>query len=146
VAITTQYTEHGSIRTGTYSGRLRSPLSVPGLAISPPPETGILTDSASAPYVVVTAGDLTEDERLRIQVEHNVQDDILAFKLIDMQEGGAAGLIAPATGNGEVIVSGFAGSAVNALQLRINNYAALKTLVVNDYAGRMVDVLDVKMG
>jgi hypothetical protein len=35
---------------------------------------------------------------------------------------------------------------VSTLAFTINNYAALKTLVINDYAGRLVDVLDVQMG
>ncbi|TAA75968.1 MAG: hypothetical protein CDV28_10290 [Candidatus Electronema aureum] len=81
-----------------------------------------------------------------MQVEHNVQDDILAFKLIDMQDGGAQGMIVPATGNGEFVLPGFSGSAVSSLSIKVNNYAALKTLVVNEYDGRLVDVLDVKMG
>jgi hypothetical protein len=146
VAITTQYTEHGSIRTGTYGSRLRAPLTVPELSQPQPPETGILTDSAAAPYVVVTAGSLTADARLRVQVEHNVQDDILAFKLIDMQDGGATGMIVPATGNGEFVLLGFSGSAVSSLSIRVDDYAALKTLVVNEYDGRLVDVLDVRVG
>uniref|UniRef100_UPI0040559F65 hypothetical protein n=1 Tax=Candidatus Electronema sp. TaxID=2698783 RepID=UPI0040559F65 len=146
VAITTRYTEHGSIRTGAYSGRLRTPLTVPELSHPHPPETGILTDSAAAPYVLVTAGSLTADTRLRVQVEHNVQDDILAFKLIDMRDGGAQGMIVPATGNGEFTLPGFSGSAVSSLSIKVENYAALKTLVVNEYDGRLVDVLDVKMG
>src|SRR5512133_2570791 len=61
VAITTQYTEHGSVRTGAYGHRLRAPLEVSKLSHPHPPETGILTDSAAAPYVVVTAGSLTAD-------------------------------------------------------------------------------------
>ncbi|MGR0480472.1 MAG: DUF4469 domain-containing protein [Candidatus Electronema sp. V4] len=146
VAITTQYTEHGSVRTGAYSGRLRAPLTVDKLSHPHPQETGILTGSAVAPYVVVTAGNLTADTRLRVQVEHNVQDDILAFKLIDMQDGGAAGMIVPATGNGEFVLPGFSGSAVSSLSIKVDNYAALKTMVVNEYDGRLVDVLDVKMG
>src|SRR5512133_47126 len=140
VAITTQYTEHGSVRTGAYGHRLRAPLEVSKLSHPHPPETGILTDSAAAPYVVVTAGSLTADTRLRVQVEHNVQDDILAFKLIDMQDGGAQGMIVPATGNGEFVLPGFSGSAVSSLSIKVNNYAALKTLVVNEYDGRLVDV------
>lgn len=30
--------------------------------------------------------------------------------------------------------------------MTVNDYAALKTLIVNDYDGRLVDALDVKMG
>lgn len=145
VSITTQYTEHGSIRTGAYGGRLRTPLTVPELSHPHPPETGILTNNAAAPYVVITASSLTADTRLRVQVEHNVQDDILAFKLIDMQDGGAQGMIVPATGNGEFVLPGFSGSAVSSLSIRVDNYAALKTLVSNDYNGRLVDILDVKI-
>jgi hypothetical protein len=146
VSITTQYTEHGSIRTGTYGRRLRAPLTVPGLGLPIPPETGILTGSAAAPYVVITAGSLAEDTQLRIQVEHNVQDDLLALRLIDMQDGGRQGAMIPATGNGEFTLLGFSGSAVSSLSIRVDNYAALQTMVSNDYDGRLVDVLDVKMG
>lgn len=145
VAITTQYTEHGSIRTGTYSGRLRTPLTVPDLNHEAPPETGILTGSAAAPYVVVTAGSLAEDTRVRVQVEHNVQDDMLAFKLIDMRDGGAEGMIVVATGNGDLTLSGYSGSAVSSLSIRVDDYAALKALVINDYDRRLVDIVDVKM-
>jgi hypothetical protein len=75
-----------------------------------------------------------------VRVEHNVQDDILAFKLIDMQNGGAAGMIVPATGNGAFVLPGFSGSAVSSLSIRVDNYAALKTMVSNDYDGRLLDV------
>lgn len=146
VAITTQYTEHGSIRTGTYSGRLRTPLTAPDLNHESPPETGILTDSANVPYVVVIAGTVAADERLRVQVEHNVQDDMLVFKLIDMQDSGREGTMVPVTENGECALLGFSGSAVSSLNIRVDNYAALRTLVVNDYDGRLVDVLDVRVG
>ena len=127
---------------GTYGGRLRTPLTVPQLSHPNPPETGILTGSAALPYVVITAGELTADTRLRVQVEHNVQDDILAFKLI----GGAQGMIVSATGNGEFVLPGFSGSTVSSLSIRVDDYPALKTLVVNDYDGRLVDVLDLQMG
>ncbi|CAK8714842.1 hypothetical protein GCAAIG_04205 [Candidatus Electronema halotolerans] len=115
---------------GTYGGRLRTPLTVPQLSHPNPPETGILTDRAASPYVVITAGELTADTRLRVQVEHNVQDDILAFKLIDMQDGGAEGMIVPATGNGEFILPGFSGSTVSSLSIRVDNYSGF---VLNRY-------------
>ncbi len=34
---------------------------------------------------------------------------------------------------------------MSSLSIRVDNYAALKTLVSNDYNGRLVDILDVKM-
>lgn len=145
VSITTRYTEHGSVRTGTYGGRLRTPLTVLNPGNPESPETGILTGSAAAPYTVVTGGTLTADERLRIQVEHNLQDDLLSFRLIDMQDGGTEGLPVPVTGNGAFTLPGFSGSAVSSLDIRVDDYAALKTLVLNDYDGRLVDILDVKM-
>ncbi len=110
-----------------------------------PPETGILTGSAALAYVSINAGTLTARERLRIQVEYNVQDDLLAFRLIDMRDGGAEGPMVPMTANGEFILLGFAGSAVSDLELTINNYAALKTMVRYDYDGRLVDILDVEV-
>ena len=144
VSVSTRYTEHGSIRTGTYGGRLRTPLEVPGLGTTPPPETGILTGSATTPYVVVKGGTLTADERVRIQVEHNLQDDLLSFRLINMQDGGSEGLPVPVTGNGDYSLPGFTGSAVSSLEIRVDDYAALKALVLNDYDGSLVDILDVK--
>ena len=145
VTITTRYTEHGSLRTGTYGRKLRAPLTVPGIGGLNPPETGILTGSAALAYVGINAGTLTARERLRIQVEYNVQDDLLAFRLIDMRDGGAEGPMVPMTANGEFILLGFAGSAVSDLELTINNYAALKTMVRYDYDGRLVDILDVEV-
>ena len=35
---------------------------------------------------------------------------------------------------------------MSSLSIKVNNYAALKTLVVNEYDGRLVDVLDVRVG
>ena len=145
VSITTRYTEHGSLRTGTYGRKLRSPLTVPGLSSPSPPETGILTGSAAVAYVGINAGTLTADERLRIQVEYNVQDDLLAFRLIDMQDGGTEGPMVPVTGNGEFILPGFSGSAVSTLEITVNDYAALKAMVRYDYDSRLVDILDVEM-
>ena len=145
VSVITRYTEHGSIRTGTYGRRLRTPLEVPRLGATPPPETGILTGSAATPYALITGGTLTADERLRIQVEHNLQDDFLSFRLIDMRDGGAEGLPVPVTGHGGFTLPGFTGSAVSSLDIRIDDYIALKTMVLNDYDGSLVDILDVKM-
>lgn len=37
-------------------------------------------------------------------------------------------------------------SAASSLSIRVDDYAALKTLVINEYDGRLVDVLDVRVG
>ena len=145
VSITTQYTAHGTPRTGIYRRRLRTPLTVPGLGLPVPPETGILTDNSAAAYVSINAGTLTADERLRIQVILDQAADRLLFNLIDMKEDGAAGAEVPVAADGEYILPGFSGSAVSTLELTVNNYAGLKEMVHDCYSGRLVDILDVKL-
>jgi hypothetical protein len=145
LSLSVRYTEHGTLRTAVYRRRLRTPLEVPGLGGETPPETGILTGNAAAPYVGINAGTLTADERLRIQVVQDVAGEQLLFSLLDMQEGGAAGTAVVVTQNGEYILPGFADSAVSTLEITVNEYAALWDMIRNDYQGRLVDVLDVKM-
>jgi len=145
VSITTRYTEHGSLRTGTYGRKLRSPLTAVNLSHPHPPETGILTGSAAAPHVSIIGCTISADERLRIQVDVSVQEDQLSFRLVAMQDGGAVGGMVPVTGNGEFTLPGFAGSAVSALKVRVNNYAALRTMIRNDYDSRLVDILDLQV-
>ncbi|XOF32799.1 MAG: DUF4469 domain-containing protein [Candidatus Electrothrix sp. YB6] len=145
VTVTTQYTEHGTERSGTYQRRLRTPLAVPGLGGATPPETGILTGSAATAHVGINAGTLTADERLRIQVIQDLPGEQLLFSLIDMKEEGAAGAEIPVTGNGEYIIPGFAGSAVSTLEITVNDYTALWEMIRNNYNGRLVDILDVAM-
>jgi hypothetical protein len=145
VSITTRYTEHGSLRTGTYGRKLRSPLTVASLSHPNPPETGILTNSAAAPYVSITACTISANERLRIQADAGVQEDQLSFRLIALRDGGAVGGMVPVIANGEFTLPGFAGSAVSSLQIRVNDYAALRTMIRNDYDGRLVDILDLEV-
>ncbi|WP_417909441.1 DUF4469 domain-containing protein [Candidatus Electronema sp. PJ] len=144
LSISTQYTEHGSVRTGTYGRKLRSPMTV-DLSAMGEQGMGILTGSAAIPYVSVMDCILSANERLRIQVEYNAQDDLLAFRLIDMQDGGAKGNMVPVTENGGYTLPGFAGSAVSSLQIEVNDYAALKTMIRNNYDGRLVDILDLEV-
>jgi hypothetical protein len=143
VAISTRYTEHGSLRTGTYGRKLRAPLTAVNLGHPNPPETGILTGSAASAYVSIIGCTLSASERLRIQVDASVQEELLSFRLVAMQDGGATGLMVPVTANGEFTLLGFAGSAVTALKIKVNNYNALKTMIRNDYDSRLVDILDV---
>ena len=143
ISLTTQYTEHGTPRTGTYQRRLRSPLAVPNLGHPHPPETGILTGSAAAPHVVVSGGSVAANERLRIQVIQDLAGERLLFSLIDMKEDGASGAEIPVTQNGAYTLPGFTGSAVSSLEITVNNYAALWEMIRNNYQGRLVDVLDV---
>jgi hypothetical protein len=142
ISLTTQYTEHGTPRTGTYQRRLRSPLAVPNMGHPHPPETGILTGSAAAPYAVVSGGSVSANERLRIQVIQDLSAERLLFSPIDMKADGADGAEIPVTQNGEYILPGFAGSAVSSLEITVKNYATLWEMLRNNYQGRLVDVLD----
>jgi hypothetical protein len=145
VAITTRYTEHGSLRSGTYGRKLRAPLTAVNLDHPNPPETGILTGSAATPYVSITACTISASERLRIQADASVQENQLSFRLIALRDGGAVGGMVPVTANGEYTLPGFAGSAVSSLKIKVNNYAALRTMIRNDYDGRLVDILELEV-
>ncbi|XOF32294.1 MAG: hypothetical protein ACL93V_09590 [Candidatus Electrothrix sp. YB6] len=50
------------------------------------------------------------------------------------------------TADGEYTLPGFAGSAVSNLTVNVADYAALLDLVRDQYYGRLVDVLDVRVG
>jgi len=145
VSITTQYTEHGTSRTGTYRRRLRTPLTVSGLGNPEPPETGILTGNAAAPYVRAAGATMTADETLRIQAVLDLREDRLLLNLLDMKEEGAAGTEVIVTADSDYSLPGFSNSAVSALEITVDNYAALKDMIRNDYSGRLVDVLEVKV-
>lgn len=141
VSVSTRYSEHGSLRTGTYSRMLRAPLAVDGFSS----ETGILTGKASNPYVSITGGAASTDETLRIQVIVDVHADVLLFSLIDMQKDGKEGAVVSVTANGTLTLQGFADSAVTSLDIRVNAYAKLKEMIRSDYGSRLVDVLEVRM-
>ena len=141
LSVSTHYSEHGTLRTGTYAQMLRSPLTVPGLGA----KTGILTGNAESPYVRVTGGISTAEEMLRIQVLLDMQKDLLLVNLLDMQEkDGQSGEPVLITENGEYPVPGFSGSAIPSLVIKVENYAALKEMVRNNYSGRLLDVLQIE--
>jgi hypothetical protein len=143
LSVSTQYTEHGTVRTGIYERRLRAPLTVTKLGHPNPPDVGILTGNAAAAYVTVTGGALSADETLRIQVilEH---DGGLSFSLLDMSEGGRTGAAVKVTANGAITLTGFSGSALSSLNLTVNNYADLVKMIRSGYSGRLADVLVMK--
>lgn len=144
VSVSTHYSEHGTLRTGTYARLLRSPLTLSNFSHPNPPEVGILTGSAASPYVSVISGSVAANEVLRIQVLLDLRADALLFSLLDMKEGGRTGAAVTVTANGEQTVQGFADAAVSSLTIRVNNYAALKEMIRNDYGGWLVDVLNVE--
>jgi hypothetical protein len=141
ISVSTRYSEHGTLRTGTYERMLRAPLTVPGLSSW----TGILTGKAAAAHVSITGGAASADTVLRIQAVLDLQGERMLFSLLDMQEGGAAGAAVIVPQNGEYILPGYAGSAVTSVEITVNNYAALWEMIRNDYGGRLVDVLDVRV-
>ena len=144
VSITTRYTERGTLRTGSYGRPLRTPL----LVELPTGETqpGILTGSATAPYVLVTGGSLSDDTRVRIEVIQDMQQEELVFRLLDMQDGGAAGAKLPVTNNDDFVLSGFTDSPLSELEITVSDYDGLWELIRAEYGGRLVDVLDMRTG
>ncbi len=145
VSVSTQYTEHGTLRTGTYGRRLRSPLVLSGFGANNPQDVGILTGDAAAPYVKATAAQMSASERLRIQAVLDSRSGQLMLSLLAMSEHGAAGDAVTVAANGNYTLPGFSGSAVSSLSVNVENYAGLVALLKSGYRGRMVDVLDMEM-
>ena len=145
VSLTTHYTTNGTARTGTYSRRLRTILTISAFGQDGSEEVGILTDNANSPYVSVIGGSASNDQRLRIQVRTDSSTNKLNFNLIDMQEHGAAGPILHVTENGEYTLEGYTGSFISSMVIRVDNFTALKTMVRTNYRDRLVDILDIEL-
>jgi hypothetical protein len=144
LSLTTHYTENGTLRTGIYRRKLRTPLLLTNFGHPNPPDVGILTDKAASPYVTVTGGSLSADETLRIQAVLDLHEGSLSLNLLDMTEGGRAGAAVKVTANGAITLTGFAGSALSSLNLTVNNYTDLVKMIRSGYSGRLVDVLVLK--
>jgi len=144
VSVSTRFSAHGTLRTGTYARMLRSPLPVAKMGHPNPPEAGILTGKESSPHVSVTGGSVSADETLRIQAVLDLRADTLLFSLLDMKEDGKEGAAVTVTANGAVTLPGFSGSAVSSLSIRVNSFDGLKEMVRNDYGGRVVDILEIR--
>ena len=141
LSVLAQYTDHGTLRTGTYERRLRTPLTVT-LGIN----AGILTDRSTLQHVTVTGGSLSHDETVRIQAVLDLREGSLAFNLLDMQQGGRAGAAVQVTANGAYVLPGFSGSALSSLNVTVNAFGQLVKMIRNYYSGRLVDVLELKQG
>ena len=141
LSLTTRYTEHGTLRTGTYKRRLRSPLTVTSFT----PATGILTDTADTPYVRLTDGTLSAPTSLRIQVLQDLTQEELLFSLLDMKAKGEQGDQVTVTANGEYILPGFSGSTVTSLTVTVDNYTDLWEMIRSSYRGRLVEVLNLEI-
>lgn len=143
LSVVARYTRRGTLRTGIYRRRLRSPIMVANFGDGM--EYGILTGSAASPYVSVTHDTMTADEMLRMQVLFDLRTDQLVFSLLDMNENGLAGPAVTVAANGVYVLSGFTGSAVSSMTIRVDMFNELAELIRNDYSGRLVEVLDVKL-
>jgi hypothetical protein len=144
LSVSTRYTENGTLRTGIYRRKLRSPLLVSGFG-NPAMAVGILTGGAATPYVTITGGALTADETLRIQAAFDTADNRLLLSLLDLRENGAAGEAVAVAENGNYTLLGFANSAVSSLNITVHKYTKLTELVRNNYAGWLADVLELKV-
>jgi hypothetical protein len=144
LSIAARYTPHGTVRTGIYRRRLRSPLTVSGFS-SQPLAAGILTGKAASPYVTITGGSLSADETVRVQVVFDLRDNSLLFSLLDMHENGRAGAAVKVVGNGPLTLPGFSGSALDNLNLTVNSFGPLTQLIRNSYSGRLVDMLHLRL-
>lgn len=143
VSVTTRFTENGALRTGTYRRKLRTPIAWDGQ--SHEGGTGILTGNADMPYVTVDSGTITADETLRIQAVFDPLASELRLNLLDMQENSKTGVAVIVSGNGTYTLNGFSGSAVSAIVLTVHSYDELTELVRHSYAGRLVDILDIRL-
>jgi hypothetical protein len=144
VTLTTQYSEHGTLRSGTCSRKLRTPLSWDGL--SHEGGTGILTGSADVPYVTIESGTVAADEMVRIQAAYDAQNGGLLLSLLGMKEGGGGpGVAVPVSASGTYTLQGFSGSGVASIVIAVENYSDLFSLVRNSYSGRLVDIIDIRL-
>jgi len=143
VIVTTQYSDHGTLRSGTYRRKLRTPISWDGL----PHEggIGILTGNADIPYVTLESGTIAADEMVRIQAMIDARTGTLLMNLIEMQEGGKVGATVAVPSNGNYVLPGFSGSGVNNVHITVHEWAALITLMRNKYSNRLVDIIDIRL-
>jgi len=142
VTVRTKYSEHGTVRSSTYSRKLRTPISWDGL----PHEGGIgvLTGSADVPYVTVQSGTIAADERIRLQAVYDTQNGGLVLNLLGMNDSGPQGAIVAVSTNGSYTLPGFSGSGVTSIVLTVEVYNELYNLVRNSYSGRLVDIVDIR--
>jgi hypothetical protein len=143
VAISTRYTEHGTLRTGTYRRKLRTPLVISN--VTHHPDAGILSGPGTVPFARITDGTATASAMLRLQAVLDIGDGHIELTLLDMKEGGKAGLAVSVTANGTFTLNGWEGAAVSSLKVAVENFAGLKDFIHSGYAGRLVDMLDVRV-
>jgi hypothetical protein len=138
VSVITQYTEHGSLRTGTYGRPLRTPLTVP-----PGSGAGILSGSGTSPLVTVSGSLNASSTQVRIQAMLDSRSGELRLNLLDMRENGVQADTITVNGNGTYILPDLAGSPLAGLEVTVQDATGLEELVRTNYGGRLVDILQV---
>jgi hypothetical protein len=143
VSISTRYTEHGTLRTGIYRRKLRTPLVINGLAFETGP--GILSGPGDAPFARLESGIASASTMIRIQAALDIGDGYIELRLLDMKEGGKSGPPVRVTANTVYVVNGWEGATVSSLSIPVDDFAGWVAFIRNGYAGRLVDVLDVRL-
>lgn len=143
VSISTRYTEHGTLRTGTYRRKLRTPLVISN--VTHHPDAGILSGAGAAPFARITDGAASASLMLRIQAALDIGDGHIELRLLDMKEGGKTGAPVRVTANGAFTLNSWEGASVTNLKVAVENFAGLAGFIRSGYAGRLVDVLDVRV-
>jgi len=143
VSVSTRYSEHGTLRTGTYARMLRTPLLWDGAAHEG--GTGMLTGEAEVPYVTISSGTDVSDGLFRVQAVYDAHTNALLLSLLEMKEGDGAGASVPVTANGAFTLPGFSGAPVGSLIIAVEQYSDLKALVRNKYGGRLIDIVSIAM-
>ena len=143
VAITTRYTEHGTLRTGNYRRKLRTPLVIEGLSHETGP--GILSGPGDAPFARIESGIASASTMIRIQAALDIGDGHIELTLLDMKEGGKSGPPVRVTENAVYVVNGWEDAVVTSLSIPVDDFVGWADFIRNGYAGRLVDVLDIQL-
>jgi len=139
VQITTQYTENGSLRTGTYGRFIREPIDI---TIGPGSEK-VFSNGGALAFSTMTADSGSGITRYRAQAVIDSQDLILRMSLLDMVEGGVVGDSVQVTGGGIFPVAITTDDGTIDATITVVDYTSLYTMVQQDYLGRCVDIFNV---
>jgi len=143
VSITTRYTVHGTLRTGIYRRKLRTPLLISRLSFETGP--GLLSGPGDAPFVRMESGIASASTMIRLQAALDIGDGHIELRLLDMKEGGKAGPAVRITDNAVYTLTSWEGAVLTSLNVIPLDVAGLADFIRNNYAGRLVDVLDIRL-
>ncbi|CAK8724026.1 MAG: hypothetical protein CDV28_1432 [Candidatus Electronema aureum] len=127
-----------------YRRKLRTPLVID--RPSHHPDAGILSGAGTAPFAKITDGAASASLMLRIQAALDIGDGHIELMLLDMKEGGKTGAPVRVTANGTFTLNGWESAAVTSLSVAVEDFTGLAAFIRSGYAGRLVDVLDIRVG